>query len=176
MLHAWQKWRWRRGADGSCESRGPKISVQGSHSWSSPGMEAIPYGYLYAGRYTNPLNCAKRGKTPTKIKKTTTNGAHFSYSNGKPCVLTYSSPYISFFFFCGKNSGSTCLGDVRSGPWADFLNHEAVLQSPYISLATLEDGFYSPSPRPLCGSCFQAYSCRSHQPCFLIKAGPPVRL
>lgn len=175
MLHPRRERRWRRGANGSCKRKEAKISVRDCHPWSSPGKDAIPCGYLYAGRYANLLNSTKMGENPTKTKKKTTNAACFSYSSGKPCVLTYSFPYISFFFFCSTNSGSNRLGDVASDPWAGFLNPKAVFRGPYISPATLEDGFYSPSsPRLLCGSHFQAYSRRSHQPSFLIKAWHPV--
>lgn len=70
MLHPWQKWRWRRGADGSWKSRGAKISVRHGQPWSSPGKEEIPCGFLHVRRRASLLNSPKRGKNPTKTKKT----------------------------------------------------------------------------------------------------------
>lgn len=104
-----------------------------------------------------PSKFAKRGgKTPLKLKNHHKRCTLYLFQWEALCAELLLPTY---FFFGGINSGSSCLGDVGSDPGAGFLNHEAVLRSPYISPATLEDGFYSPSsPRPLCSSCFQAHS------------------
>lgn len=91
-------------------SEGAKITARNGHPWSSLGKEAIPYGYLYFRSSASLLRSARRRKNPLNLKTRYKWGMSelFQEQSG-------SSLHISIFG--GTNSGSGCLGGVRSDPW-----------------------------------------------------------
>lgn len=174
-LHPGQKWRWSREADGSCECRGSKIRVWESYPCSSPGKEAIPNGYLYPGRSTNILNSAKRGETPLKLKKTHYRRCTLQLFRWE--ALRADLLFPTHFYFWWHKQRLKLSGRCQEGAMGWLLESQSCFKKSSRISSYLGGWIYSPSsPGSLCNSCFQAYSCQSHQPCFLIKAGPPVRL
>lgn len=102
--------RWRRAARGCCASKGAKITVRNGHPWSSPGKEAIPNGYLYSRRSASLLNpTRRRKKKPLNLKIRYKWGMSelFQEQSGSSLHSSISD---------GTNSGSGCLGGVRSDP------------------------------------------------------------